>query len=125
MRHCGGLLRVLAAVRLDLSLAIIPLASADACVQPHQPGRHAAGAATAASASASHRETTTAAAGAATAAVMDALRLPMRHYDRVKSTLQTNKQLGMALLEGYDQIPQPTLDVYRRDEYCSSDVRGS
>ena len=37
----------------------------------------------------------------------------LQHYDRVKSTLQNNRQLGMALLEGYDQIPQPTLDVYR------------
>ena len=48
----------------------------------------------------------------------DALEFPLRHYDRVRSTLQTNKQLGMALLEGYDQIPQPTLDVYRQEAFC-------
>ena len=117
VRHCGGLLRVLAAVRLDLSLAIDPPAFADAFVQPQQPGRRAAGAATAAlaPASASQAVQTAVAAGTATAAMTDAIQFPLRHYDRVRSTLQTNKQLGLALLEGYDQIPHPTLDVYRRE----------
>ncbi len=39
----------------------------------------------------------------------DAVHFLLQHYDRVKSTLQNNRQLGMALLEGYDQIPQQTL----------------
>ena len=132
MRHCGGLLRVLIAVGLDTSLAVDSphrmVIIGDSITQPSQGGGHAgaeaatceAGAASkaaaAACASAGSRSMAASAAvetGRAAAGTTDALHFPLQQYDRVKLTLQSNCKLGMALLEGYDQIPQPTLDVYR------------
>ena len=136
MQYCGGLRRVLASVSLSVSLAVEPPDSAtvvaDGTGQPSQAdgredaaaeGRRTDAFAAAAAQSGGCKQVAAtvaaqppvAAAAAAAAAAMqtEALHFPVQQYDRVKSTLQSNRQLGMALLEGYDQIPQPTLDVYR------------
>ena len=135
MQYCGGLLRVLTSVKLDVSLAVeLPDPASRSASGTSQPGQRtqqgragtaadAAGlteqgvsqsVAGAAAASGVTAIPTAGAAGNGVPAKMpDALHFPLQHYDRVKSTLQDSRQLGMALLEGYDQIPQPTLDVYR------------
>lgn len=130
MRYCGGLLRVLISADLDISLAVDAPGgldtAADAITQPSQTDRHAAASQAAAparaiavvsEAAAEGQERAAAATGgarsAAAAATIDALHFPLQHYDRIKSKLQSNRKLGMALLEGYDQIPLQTLDVYR------------